>query len=102
MSLDIWSRDDFRNIILAAQAANAEPGIPNGHGTDAEAPEQGWYAYRAGYEDALLTLASAFGIPIKADGRLRAPGVVIPASRLSVSYRAEQALLRLLQSREEW
>lgn len=103
MSLDIWSRDDIRNIILAANAASADMVMraEQNTGDDALATER-LRAYRDGFEAALATLATAFGIPLAGSRGLRAPGVVIPASRLSVSYRAEHALNRLLASAEEW
>ena len=50
---------------------------------------------------AIVALATAFGIPLAANGRVRSPGVVIPGGRLAVSYRAERGLARLLQTREE-
>lgn len=102
MSLDIWSRDDIRNVILAANAASAD--VANRALDRSEAaPEaqQHLTAYRAGYEAALMTLATAFGIPLVANGRLRSPGVAVPGGRLAVSYRAEHTLSRLLQTREE-
>jgi hypothetical protein len=102
MSLDIWSRDDIRNVILAANAASAD--IANrtlNRGEDAPQTQQHLTDYRAGYEAALMTLATAFGIPLVSNGRLRSPGVVIPGGRLAVSYRAEHTLARLLQEREE-
>jgi hypothetical protein len=55
MSLDIWSRDDIRNVILAANAASAD--IAARSGVDL-------IDYRAGYEAALMTIALAFGIPL--------------------------------------
>jgi hypothetical protein len=93
MCLDVWSRDDIRNVILSANAASA--GCPDMEG---EQPD----GYRAGYEAALAMLAAAFGIPLSANGRLRTPGVIVPGARLAVSYRAEKALSRLLSQREEW
>lgn len=102
MSLDIWSRDDIRNVILAANAASAD--VANraiDHSAEAPEAQQHLTDYRAGYEAALITLATAFGIPLVSNGRLRSPGIVIPGGRLSVSYRAEHTLSRLLQEREE-
>lgn len=98
MALDIWSRDDIRNVILAANAA----GAGQMEQTAAVAGEEGTDAFQAGYQAALETLARAFDIPMNSDGRLHTPGVVIPGGRLAVSYRAERALQRLLQQREEW
>ena len=97
MSLDIWSRDDIRNVILAASAAGSggDQGAPVGQAAPAE-------AYRQGFEAALATLSMAFGIPVRENGRLRSPGVVVPGARLAVSYRAEKTLERLLRQREEW
>ena len=98
MSLDIWSRDDIRNVILSANAAaggdNKRPPALSDAG---ETPD-----FRAGYEAALATIAEAFGIPLASNGRLRTPGVVVPGARLAVSYRAEKTLSRLLRQREEW
>jgi len=102
MSLDIWSRDDIRNIILAANAASADAAMQARNADDSSTAQQVLSAYRDGYEAALIAVATAFGIPLADGRRLRAPGVVIPASRLSVSYRAEQALNRLLAAHEEW
>ena len=101
MSLDIWSRDDIRNVILAANAASADVANRALGRSEQAAEAQHLTDYRAGYEAALMTLATAFGIPLVANGRLRSPGVVIPAGRLAVSYRAEHTLARLLQEREE-
>ena len=102
MSLDIWSRNDIRNVILAANAASADVAHRAMDRSEA-APEtqQHLNDYQAGYEAALMTLATAFGIPLVSNGRLRSPGVVIPGGRLAVSYRAEHTLSRLLQEREE-
>jgi hypothetical protein len=102
MSLDIWSRDDIRNVILAANAASADVAVRALSG-DEVAPDTHEHLanYRAGYEAALMTMATAFGIPLASNGRLRSPGVVIPGARLAVSYRAERGLAHLLQSREE-
>ena len=98
MSLDIWSQDDIRNVILSANMTNGDlPVRAVGNGEEPRDPA----AYRAGYEAALVTVATAFGIPLGGNGGLRAPGVVIPAGRLALSYRAEKALYRLLASREE-
>jgi hypothetical protein len=101
MALDIWSRDDIRNVILAANAASAD--VANlAMSAQAEGQDAATLAtYRAGYEAALATLATAFGIPLVSNGHLRSPGVVIPGGRLAVSYRAEHSLARLLQTREE-
>ncbi len=102
MSLDIWSRDDIRNVILAANAASADianRAIDRSDSTP-EAGEQ-LLSYRAGYEAALVTLATAFGIGLASRGRLHSPGVVIPGGRLAVSYRAERSLSHFLQLREE-
>ena len=102
MSLDIWSRDDIRNVLLAANAASA--GVANRALThNALVPEVqvNLTTYRSGYEAALVTLATAFGIPLVANGHLRSPGVVIPGGRLAVSYRAERGLAHLLETREE-
>jgi hypothetical protein len=102
MSLNIWSRDDIRNVILAANAASGDAAI-RAMDYSATAPETQEHlaTYRAGYEAALMTLATAFGIPLVSNGRLRSPGVVIPGARLAVSYRAERGLAHLLQAREE-
>ena len=98
MSLDIWSRDDIRNVILAANAASADIAQRTIARSDPTAESQQHLTdYRAGYEAALMTLATAFGIPLVSNGHLRSPGVVIPGARLSVSYRAEHSLARLLQ-----
>lgn len=52
--------------------------------------------YRAGYEAALMVVATAFGIPVVANGRRCTPG-----RRLAVSDHADYTLARLLQEREE-
>jgi hypothetical protein len=102
VSLDIWSRDDIRNVILAANAASADVAQRAIERSDpAPVAQQHLTDYRAGYEAALMTLATAFGIPLVTNGRLRAPGVVIPGARLALSYRAEHRLAQLLQEREE-
>ncbi len=101
MSLDIWSRDDIRNVILAANAASADAAMRVIKDETSPAVQGALHAYREGYEAALMTLATAFGIPLSSGRHLRAPGVAIPAARLAVSYRAEQALARLLESGEE-
>lgn len=102
MSLDIWSRDDIRNVILAANAASADVASRAiGRSDSTSEAQENLTSYRAGYEAALMTLATAFGIPLVASGRLRSPGVVVPGARLSVSYRAERTLAHLLQTREE-
>ncbi len=101
MSLDIWSRDDIRNVILAANAASADVAQRAMDRSETAPQTQPLTDYRAGYEAALMTLATAFGIPLVSNGRLRSPGVVIPGGRLAVSYRAEHTLARLLQKREE-
>lgn len=101
MSLDIWSRDDIRNVILAANAASndvARRAAPAGDGAAQTSDTDS--TYRAGYEAALVTLATAFGIPLVSGGRLRTPGVVIPGARLAVSYRAERGLAHLLRMRD--
>ncbi len=100
MSLDVWSRDDIRNIILAANAARNDIAAGAAQVSD-NAGTRGdlGASFEAGYEAALVTLATAFGIPLVSAGRLRTPGVVIPGSRLAVSYRAERGLARLLQRR---
>jgi hypothetical protein len=90
MALDIWSKNDIRNIILAVNAA-APAATPEHDAT-----------YEAGYEAALVSLASAFDVHLVKNGRLRTPGVVIPGSRLAVSYRAEKDMQRFLARREEW
>lgn len=101
MSLDLWSRDDIRNVILAANAASAEAANHAARpDADAAAASDQRDTYRAGYEAALVALATAFDIPLVSRGRLRSPGVVIPGARLAVSYRAEHGLARLLQMRE--
>jgi hypothetical protein len=102
MSLDIWSRDDIRNVILAANAASADTAM-RAVDLSEQPPEaqERLTSYRAGYEAALLTIATAFGIPLGSRGRLRSPGVVVPGARLSVSYRAEKRLAHFLQVREE-
>jgi hypothetical protein len=102
MSIDIYSRDDIRNVILATSAANARSTGETGGGETTDAGSERLAAYRSGYEAALMSLATAFQIPIVANGRLRRPGVVVPVARLAVSYRAEMALARLLTAREEW
>jgi hypothetical protein len=102
VSLDIWSRDDIRNVILAANAASADIAQRTmARSEPTPETQQHLTDYRAGYEAALMTLATAFGIPLVSNGRLRSPGVAIPGGRLAVSYRAEHALARLLQEREE-
>ena len=65
MSLDIWSRDDIRNVILAANAASADVAVRAMSG-DEVAPDTHEHLanYRAGYEAALMTMATAFGIPL--------------------------------------
>lgn len=103
MSLDIWSRDDIRNVILSANAAStaiADRAAQDSHSVAVSSDAAG--AYRAGYEAALVTLATAFGIPLVSAGRLRTPGVVIPGARLAVSYRAERRLAHLLQTRNAY
>ncbi len=95
MTLEAWSRDDIRNILLATHAARGTP-PQGGHGDTHSAD------YEAGYEAALVMVASAFSIRLRSgNGRIHAPGVVIPAARLALSCRAERALERFLESREE-
>ncbi len=90
MALDIWTRDDIRNVILATRAAGVASGDDSPVGRDDPS------AYQAGFDAALAALAQAFGVPLVRNGQLRTPGVVIPVTRLAVSYRAEKALARLL------
>lgn len=104
MGLDMWCKDDIRNVLLAANAANGEIAR---RAIEAESleeqPRLELAAYRSGYEAAIITVAAAFGIPLAdARGRFRAPGIAIPAARLSVSYRAQKAMEQLLEGREEW
>lgn len=101
MSLDIWSRDDIRNVILAANACAPATEVVAPDEAPVELADSG-SAYQAGYEAALAAMATAFGIPLAGKGRLRSPGVVVPGARLAVSYRAAMTLERLLRQREEW
>lgn len=66
MSLDIWSRDDIKNALLAADSAN-RTALAVGEGIDGVTDRKDLAvsgAYRRGYVDALTTLATAFGIPV--------------------------------------
>lgn len=84
MSLDIWSRDDIRNVLLALAAA-----------TDAtDASDE----YRRGYASALTALGLAFGI--RAEPSVRVRFVEQAPARIPISCRAEQALTRLLDLRD--
>ena len=51
MGLDIWFRDDIRNVLLAARQTMLATG------GDGE--------YRRGFEAALVTLALAFGLDVR-------------------------------------
>jgi hypothetical protein len=66
MSLDIWFREDIKNIILAAEQANVQ-GLQSGlWSTDPElqraCPECKRRTYHQGFRAALSTLALAFGL----------------------------------------
>lgn len=100
MSLDIWTREDIRNILLAANAATTEVVDQALEATPGASSSETIVAYRDGYQSALATLATAFGIATGRNGQLRTPGVVVPVSRLAVSYRAEKALGLLLETAE--
>jgi hypothetical protein len=101
--LDILRVEDVRNVILAANAAAGDvAGRVFGEGGVLAGAQADRQSYQAGYEAALATVASAFGIPLSPNGRLHATGVAVPGGRLAVSYRAEQSLRRLMIEREEF
>ena len=54
MGLDIWFKEDIRNILLGVELANAQLAI---HCSDAEVR-----AYREGFKAALAATAVSFGI----------------------------------------
>jgi len=54
MGLDIWFKEDIRNILLGVELANAQLAI---HCSDAEVR-----AYREGFKAALVATAASFGI----------------------------------------
>ncbi len=54
MGLDLWSKDDIRNILLGVELASAQLAI---HCRDAEVR-----AYREGFRAALAATAVSFGI----------------------------------------
>jgi hypothetical protein len=66
MSLDIWFREDIKNIILAAEQANAQALQAGLGSTDPElhraCPECKRRIYHQGFRAALSTLALAFGL----------------------------------------
>ena len=65
MGLDIWFRDDIRNILLSARLAMLNSG------GDAE--------YRRGFEVALVCIAQSFGIePVNLDSKFLL-GKMIPS-----------------------
>lgn len=59
--------------------------------------------FDAGYVAAIRDLVTSFGMPpmINSDGRFLGHGVVIPAARLSVSYKAAQNMRRFLALRDQ-
>ena len=58
MSLDIWFREDIKNIILAAEQANVQALQAGLGSTDPELQR----SYHQGFRAALSTLALAFGL----------------------------------------
>jgi hypothetical protein len=58
MSLDIWFREDIKNIILAAEQANVQALEAGLGSTDPELQR----SYHQGFRAALSTLALAFGL----------------------------------------
>ena len=66
MSLDIWFREDIKNIILAAEQANVQPLEAGLGSTDPQlqkaCPECKRRIYHQGFRAALSTLALAFGL----------------------------------------
>lgn len=54
MGLDLWTKEDIRNILLGVELANAHPAI---HYSDTEV-----WAYRQGFKAALAATAASFGI----------------------------------------
>ena len=54
MGLDLWTKEDIRNILLGVELASAHLAI---HCSDAEVR-----AYREGFKAALLATAVSFGI----------------------------------------
>jgi hypothetical protein len=66
MSLDIWFREDIKNIILAAEQANAQALEAGLGSTDPDlqraCPECKRRTYHQGFRAALSTLALAFGL----------------------------------------
>ena len=66
MSLDIWFREDIKNIMLAAEQANLQALQSGLWSTDPElqraCPECKRRIYHQGFRAALSTLALAFGL----------------------------------------